>query len=97
MTIKAMVRVFEYAGVRFPDPDEKMTVEQVRGVFATQYPEIATAALTGPETLGDKCVYRFERAIGPAPCAWQTCQCGTRSRIRAVWHLLDLVVRLGFA
>jgi PRTRC genetic system protein C len=41
-----------------------MTVEQVRGVFATQYPEIATAALTGPETVGDKCVYRFERAIG---------------------------------
>ncbi len=41
-----------------------MTVEQVRGVLATQYPEIATAALTGPETVGDKCVYRFERAIG---------------------------------
>ena len=71
MTIKAMVRVFEYAGVRFPDPNEKMTVEQVRGVLATQYPEIAKAALTGPQTLGDKCVYRFERAIGTKGCRFR--------------------------
>lgn len=64
MTVKPMRRVFEYAGVRFEDPNRAMSVEQVRGLLATQYPEIATAALTGPETVGDKCVYRFERAIG---------------------------------
>lgn len=64
MTVKPMRRVFEYAGVCFEDPNSAMSVEQVRGLLATQYPEIATAALTGPETVGDKCVYRFERAIG---------------------------------
>ncbi len=64
MTVKPMRRVFEYAGVRFEDPNSAMSVEQVRGLLATQYPEIATAALTGPETVGDKCVYRFDRAIG---------------------------------
>jgi PRTRC genetic system protein C len=64
MTITPMKRIFEFQGIRLPDPNSAMTVEQVRGVFATQYPEIATAALTGPETVGDKCVYRFERAIG---------------------------------
>jgi PRTRC genetic system protein C len=64
MTIKPLRRVFEYAGVRFEDPNKAMSVEQVRGILATQYPEIATASLTGPETVGDKCVYRFERAIG---------------------------------
>ena len=64
MTIKPMRRVFEYAGSHFEDPNKTMSVEQVRGLLATQYPEIATAALTGPETVGDKCVYRFERAIG---------------------------------
>jgi PRTRC genetic system protein C len=64
MTVKPMRRVFEYAGVRFEDPNRAMSAEQVRGLLATQYPEIATAALTGPETVGDKCVYRFERAIG---------------------------------
>lgn len=64
MTIKPMVRVFEYRGVRFPDINDKMSIEQVRAVLATQYPEIATATLTGPEAVGDKLVYRFERAIG---------------------------------
>ena len=64
MTTTAMKRVFEFQGIRLPDPNVAMTVEQVRGIFATQYPEIATASLTGPETVGDKCVYRFERATG---------------------------------
>lgn len=64
MTIKTMTRIFEFQGIRLPDPNAAMTVEQVRGVFATQYPEIATASLTGPEAVGEKCVYRFERAIG---------------------------------
>ncbi|MEZ5401161.1 MAG: PRTRC system protein C [Bryobacteraceae bacterium] len=64
MTIRPLRRIFEYAGVRFPDLNEAMSVEQVRGILATQYPEIATASLTGPETVGDKSVYRFERAIG---------------------------------
>ena len=41
-----------------------MTVEDVRGVLAMQYPEIATAAITGPEPLGDTLRYTFERAIG---------------------------------
>jgi PRTRC genetic system protein C len=64
MTIAPMKRTFEFQGIRLPDPNPAMSVEQVRGIFATQYPEIATASLTGPETVGDKCVYRFERAIG---------------------------------
>jgi PRTRC genetic system protein C len=64
MTIASMKRIFEFQGIRLPDPNPAMSVEQVRGIFATQYPEIATASLTGPETVGDKCVYLFERAIG---------------------------------
>ena len=64
MTITPMKRIFEFQGIRLPDPNSAITVEQVRGVFATQYPEIATASLSGPETVGDKSVYRFERAIG---------------------------------
>ena len=50
MTITPMKRIFEFQGIRLPDPNSAMTVEQVRGVFATQYPEIATATLTGPQT-----------------------------------------------
>jgi hypothetical protein len=29
-----------------------------------QYPEIATAAISGPEAVGDTMKYTFERAIG---------------------------------
>ena len=31
---------------------------------ALQYPEIATASLTGPEAVGETLKYTFERAIG---------------------------------
>ena len=31
---------------------------------AGQYPELATAVVNGPEAVGDKMRYTFERAIG---------------------------------
>ena len=34
------------------------------GGNAHQYPDIATASLTGPEAVGDKLRYQFTRAIG---------------------------------
>ena len=64
METHILSRVFEFNGVRLPDPDPKLTVEEVRSLYSHQYPDIATAAVTGPETVGDKLVYRFTRAIG---------------------------------
>ena len=29
-----------------------------------EFPDIATASITGPEVIGDKLLYRFSRAIG---------------------------------
>ena len=63
MKVTKMVREVHFGGARLPDPNPQMDVEQVRSMYATQFPEIATAALTGPEAVGDKLVYRFERAI----------------------------------
>jgi len=57
-------RYFEFHGQRLPDPDPKLPVEDVRTLYAQQFPDIATAAITGPEAVGDKLVYRFTRAIG---------------------------------
>ena len=34
------------------------------GRKSMQYPEIATAAISGPEAVGDTMKYTFERAIG---------------------------------
>jgi PRTRC genetic system protein C len=64
METHALSRIFEFNGVRLPDPDPKLTVEVVRSLYSHQYPDTATAAITGPEATGDKLRYQFTRAIG---------------------------------
>ncbi len=64
MQVTAMRREFRFNGVRLPDPNPKLSVEQVREIYSTQHPEIATASVNGPEAVGKKLVYHFERAIG---------------------------------
>jgi len=56
-------RIFEFNGVRLPDPNPKLSVEDVRTLYAHQYPDIATATITGPEAVGDKLRYLFSRAV----------------------------------
>ncbi len=64
MESRVLSRIFEFNGQKLPDPDHKLSVEDVRNLYAHQYPDIATAAITGPEAVGDKLLYRFSRAIG---------------------------------
>ena len=64
MTIETMAREFRYDGLRLPDPNAQLSVDEVRTAFSATYPEIATAALTGPEAVGNKLVYHFTKAIG---------------------------------
>ena len=64
MQSHVLFRIFEFNGVRLPDPDAKLSVEDVRTLYAHQYPDIATAAISGPEAVGDKLRYQFTRAIG---------------------------------
>lgn len=64
MKIEIATREFSFNGVRLPDPNPSMTVEQVRECYCLAYPEITTAAIEGPEAVGSKLVYRFVRAIG---------------------------------
>ncbi len=59
-----MTRVFVFSGAKLPDPNPTMGVEDVRAFYAAQYPELATAVLNGPEAVGGKLQYTFERAIG---------------------------------
>ena len=61
---QVMLREFNYNGVRIPDPAPQMSVEQVRDLLTPQFPEIATATLTGPEDTGTTLRYTFSRAIG---------------------------------
>jgi PRTRC genetic system protein C len=61
---QVLLREFNYNGVRIPDPAPQMSVEQVRDLLTPQFPEIATATLTGPEDTGTTLRYTFSRAIG---------------------------------
>ena len=64
LTVTKMARVFQFQGIRLPDPNSEMSVEEVKALYAAQYPELATAVVNGPEAVGDKMRYTFERAIG---------------------------------
>jgi len=59
-----IIRHFEFNGLRLPDIDLTLPPEEIRTLYSHQYPDIATASITGPEAVGDKLVYRFTRAIG---------------------------------
>jgi PRTRC genetic system protein C len=61
---EALVREFHYNGIRIPDPGPDLTVEQVRDLLTPNYPEIATASVSGPESTGTVLRYTFSRAIG---------------------------------
>lgn len=64
LTITKMTRLFTFNGIRLPDPNPNMTVDEVKALYSAQYPELATAVVNGPEAVGDKMHYSFERAIG---------------------------------
>jgi PRTRC genetic system protein C len=65
MKINALEREFRYnGGLRLPDPNPKLAVEEVINLYSNTYPEITTAAIEGPEVIGNKLVYRLTRAIG---------------------------------
>ena len=64
MTVTPVVRIFSYSGLNLPDPNPRLSPEEVKAAYTTQYPELATAAINGPEAVGDKLRYEFVRAIG---------------------------------
>ena len=64
LTASALRREFVYNGSVVPDPNPSLSPEQVRDTLTAAYPEIATAALAGPEIHGDAARYTFTRAIG---------------------------------
>ncbi len=64
LTASLLRREFVYNGTVIPDPNPSMSPEQVRDTLVAAYPEIATAALSGPEVKGDAARFTFSRAIG---------------------------------
>ena len=64
MNVIELQREFVFNGITLPDPNPDFTVEQVRDVFVSAYPELATAAVEGPDTTGDTLKYTFTASVG---------------------------------
>lgn len=60
----ALKRSFSFRGLKLPEPNERMSVEEVKAFYANQYPELTTAVVSGPEIVGDVMQYTFARSIG---------------------------------
>ena len=64
LKVSTLPREFLFNGTRIPDPDEKLSVEEVRELLTPSYPDLATASLRGPEDTGSALRYTFQRSIG---------------------------------
>jgi PRTRC genetic system protein C len=57
MKIQILGCDFVYHGTILGDPDPTLSIEEVRSFYANEFPELTTAAITGPETVGDRLRY----------------------------------------
>jgi PRTRC genetic system protein C len=63
--IQQTERLFRYSGgLVLPDPDPSLGIEALRQEYASSYPEIITAAVTGPELVDGRQVFTFKTAVG---------------------------------
>lgn len=58
-----MTRVFVYDGREFPDPDPKLSNEEVRQSMTNFFPELANAESI-PSKRGDDDIIEFKRRVG---------------------------------
>lgn len=64
MEVKTLTRSFKYNGITLTDPSSDKTPDQVRKIYAYQYPELLNAVIEGPVTKGGVSTYTFTRAAG---------------------------------
>jgi len=61
---RALERAFRYNSVDLADPGAQYSAEEVRDLYTVTYPELANAAIEGPENKDGKLVYTFRRPVG---------------------------------
>lgn len=64
MQTKAVTRTFRFNNRNLPDPNPKLSPAQVKDLYAAQYPELASAAVEGPELKHGQQVYTLVRQVG---------------------------------
>jgi len=61
---RPVTRSFRFNKRVLPDPNPKLTPAQVKDLYAAQFPELASAAIEGPELKNGQQVYGFARQVG---------------------------------
>lgn len=61
---KPVTRTFRFNKRVLPDPNPRLTPAQVKDLYAAQFPELASAAIEGPELKGGQQIYSFARQVG---------------------------------
>jgi PRTRC genetic system protein C len=64
MEIQKLTRKFKYNGIDLQDPNPGMSAEEVRELYAMQFPELNNAVVEGPVTTGTEQTFTFVRAVG---------------------------------
>ena len=57
-------REFVWCGATLADPDPSLSPVQVRDIYATQYPELATASVGASVEKGGRTVVEFTKKAG---------------------------------
>ncbi len=57
-------RLFVYEGKEYPDPDPKLTADQVKALLATSFPELANAETRTDKRPDGVEVVTFSRRVG---------------------------------
>jgi PRTRC genetic system protein C len=61
LTVSKMTRISQFQGIRFPDPNPTMTVDEVKALYAAQYPELATQSQTARKPSATRCAIPSSR------------------------------------
>ena len=61
---RPVTRSFRFNRRVLPDPNPKLSPAQVKDLYAAQFPELASAAVEGPELKSGQQVYSFARQVG---------------------------------
>ena len=61
---RPVTRSFRFNKRVLPDPNPRLTPAQVKDLYAAQFPELASAAIEGPEIKHRQQVYGFTRQVG---------------------------------
>ena len=61
---RPVTRSFKVNNRVLPDPNPKLSPAQVKDLYAAQFPELASAAIEGPELRDGKQVYTLARQVG---------------------------------